>query len=728
MKRYVIILLIAISVAGSFLIFSNFTEAAPCGTTTCTNNYATCNNGTSKTSSGGCGTACVPLCSTSFASSNTSSCRSQANTTRPWGKYSAKRTTCTTRECNYIPYYYCYDCGPSTVSYSFSYFDKLCSTGDKCSASTCAAGGPTLRPGYCSCGSVGGSYKICCKKEGATYTPVKACKYHAQDDYSPEEGHCCGSGVETIRGTTCPSPPASNFTVDINASPTTINQGGSANIAWITAGATGCTVSAGVGSVATSGSRSVSPSTTTTYTLSCAKSDNPTERKSDSVTVTVTGTGCVISSFSAEPSSIDSGGSSTLSWSTSQATGCAISQGIGSVATSGSRSVSPASTTTYVLSCNATVGGGTCAGQATVSIGGGAGEDCDVPSPSSVSANVSATRVCLPFHPNGNNPSPEERQTRIIWSGSVQNKCSEIIGGGSPSNNNITCTSTSGNWSLNKSGTGSIGNSAGEGPYSPTSTQDYSIRCTRAAYTCSSSRTFEGNGGSNDNDCEASCTNLEANYSAISSCSCSRGSCDVSYTGHGNECPSNGSHIDPETGEVVLDYPESCTLCQYYEYNQSVRSKDMCSSTDTDSQTVRFIQEPGIPTNNLRTDPLKPQILLNQFINLIWNVTKPDSGTPTTLRCTPSIASGDGTGWAGALDSLASFGEKEGLSPKVTTNYQLDCRNRDDSDALHCYHDSDPARYEVKVFTVDLEEIPAFRNGFMNIVGRIGESFRKAFN
>ena len=57
-----------------------------------------------------------------------------------------------------------------------------------------------------------------------------------------------------------------------------------------------------------------------------------------------------ILSFTANPSTIGQGESSTLSWSISNGTGASIDNGVGSVnATSGSKSVSPAATTTYTL-------------------------------------------------------------------------------------------------------------------------------------------------------------------------------------------------------------------------------------------------------------------------------------------------------------------------------------------------------------------------------------------
>ena len=53
--------------------------------------------------------------------------------------------------------------------------------------------------------------------------------------------------------------------------------------------------------------------------------------------------------LSASPSTIERGQSSTLSWTTTGATSVSIDQGIGDVSTSGSRTVSPSSSTTYAL-------------------------------------------------------------------------------------------------------------------------------------------------------------------------------------------------------------------------------------------------------------------------------------------------------------------------------------------------------------------------------------------
>ncbi|HYM13369.1 MAG TPA: peptidoglycan-associated lipoprotein Pal [Bryobacterales bacterium] len=71
-------------------------------------------------------------------------------------------------------------------------------------------------------------------------------------------------------------------------------------------------------------------------------------------------------SFSAEPSTIERGQSSTLRWSSTDATSASIDHGIGTVDTNGSREVSPADTTTYNISVRGP--GGTARGSATVTV------------------------------------------------------------------------------------------------------------------------------------------------------------------------------------------------------------------------------------------------------------------------------------------------------------------------------------------------------------------------
>jgi plastocyanin len=58
-----------------------------------------------------------------------------------------------------------------------------------------------------------------------------------------------------------------------------------------------------------------------------------------------------ILTFTAAPNPVDSGATSTLSWTTEHATSCAVSPGVGAVDANGSVDVTPADNTRYTLSC-----------------------------------------------------------------------------------------------------------------------------------------------------------------------------------------------------------------------------------------------------------------------------------------------------------------------------------------------------------------------------------------
>ena len=64
----------------------------------------------------------------------------------------------------------------------------------------------------------------------------------------------------------------------------------------------------------------------------------------------------LINSFSADPSTITAGESSTLSWSVTDATSVTIDHAIGTVALSGTTAVNPTTTTTYTLTATNTAG------------------------------------------------------------------------------------------------------------------------------------------------------------------------------------------------------------------------------------------------------------------------------------------------------------------------------------------------------------------------------------
>jgi uncharacterized cupredoxin-like copper-binding protein len=151
------------------------------------------------------------------------------------------------------------------------------------------------------------------------------------------------------------------------ASPSTVPSGSPSTLSWTTAGGsvTSVSIDNGVGSKPANGSATVNPVATTTYTLSAfttANSSPPTAQ----VTVTVGGSPAPTATFSATPASITSGQSSTLQWTTTNATSVSIDNGVGSRPVNGSVSVSPTSTTTYTLT--ATGAGGSVTRTATVTV------------------------------------------------------------------------------------------------------------------------------------------------------------------------------------------------------------------------------------------------------------------------------------------------------------------------------------------------------------------------
>ncbi|MGD9578485.1 MAG: FG-GAP-like repeat-containing protein, partial [Syntrophorhabdus sp.] len=131
--------------------------------------------------------------------------------------------------------------------------------------------------------------------------------------------------------------------ITLGAQPQAIQAGQSANLTWTTTYANSVTIDNGIGFVPLDGSITVSPTQTTTYVLSAT---GPGGTSTTSATITV-GPPVPTVVISAQPSSIIAGSSSTLTWSSTNATTAAIDNGIGTVAVAGSLDVSPPQTTTY---------------------------------------------------------------------------------------------------------------------------------------------------------------------------------------------------------------------------------------------------------------------------------------------------------------------------------------------------------------------------------------------
>jgi hypothetical protein len=157
-------------------------------------------------------------------------------------------------------------------------------------------------------------------------------------------------------------------TVTITVAPTSITVGQSATLTWSSTNATACTASsAWSGTEAVSGTQSVTPTAagSLSYGLSCTGAGGSATA---AAALTVTAAAPTVT-ITVAPTSITSGQSATVTWSSTSATACTASGSwSGSQATSGTLAVSPTSagTANYALAC--TGAGGTANGTAALTV------------------------------------------------------------------------------------------------------------------------------------------------------------------------------------------------------------------------------------------------------------------------------------------------------------------------------------------------------------------------
>ena len=177
---------------------------------------------------------------------------------------------------------------------------------------------------------------------------------------------CTGTGGTNSQSasvivSSSPTPPI--VTVDMSVSPQTITAGQSAVLSWTSTNASSCTASGSwSGTEPTSGS-AVSTGTLSSaglysYTLACT---GPAGSASSTATVTVNPAAAAVTNFAANPTTIATGQSTSLSWATTDATSCTAGGGTGSDGWTGSEptsssglSVGPFATAgnyTYSLTC-----------------------------------------------------------------------------------------------------------------------------------------------------------------------------------------------------------------------------------------------------------------------------------------------------------------------------------------------------------------------------------------
>lgn len=174
---------------------------------------------------------------------------------------------------------------------------------------------------------------------------------------------------------TAPAP-----TLTFNANPPSVAAGGFSVLTWTSNDATLCTGASGSGAWPGSkgvpnGSENVGPILSpTTFSLSCSGPGGAVQR---AVTVDVQASppAAPTLTLTASPASIASGGSTQLSWSSTNATSCTASGGwTGARLTSGNETVgSLTATSTFTLRCSGAGGSISQSAAVTVAAGGGAG-------------------------------------------------------------------------------------------------------------------------------------------------------------------------------------------------------------------------------------------------------------------------------------------------------------------------------------------------------------------
>jgi len=168
------------------------------------------------------------------------------------------------------------------------------------------------------------------------------------------------SATVTVSSLPPPAPVAT-----LTASPTSVASGGMSMLIWSSTNATACTASGGwTGSLGANGTQATGAVTAqTTYTVVCTGPGGLSAPATAIVNVIPTAT------LSVSPSVIAPAGTSTLTWSSTNATACTASGGwTGSLAASGSQITAAVSaTTTYSLICSGP-GGSSAAASATLTV------------------------------------------------------------------------------------------------------------------------------------------------------------------------------------------------------------------------------------------------------------------------------------------------------------------------------------------------------------------------
>jgi hypothetical protein len=160
------------------------------------------------------------------------------------------------------------------------------------------------------------------------------------------------SGATATNATTVTVGAAGPVAAGITASATSIVSGNSATLTWTSKNATSGVLNGAA--VPVNGTLIVLPTATTTYRFTATGASGTTDWGQVTVTVTAAPTGPVAAGVSASPSSIKSGQSTVITWSTKNAVNATLNGT--SVPLNGSVTVTPTSTKTYKITGTSATG------------------------------------------------------------------------------------------------------------------------------------------------------------------------------------------------------------------------------------------------------------------------------------------------------------------------------------------------------------------------------------
>jgi len=167
---------------------------------------------------------------------------------------------------------------------------------------------------------------------------------------------CTGAGGTAFdtASVTVTNPPAGIVSASLTLNPVSIDQGDRSTLSWSSSNATTCSGTGFSTGNNTSGSIFVSPEATSTYTVTCVGTGGS---DSDTETLTVENVPSVPSvDVSLSPDTINRGGGSTVSWTSTNVDSCTGSFFSGSRGVSGSEFVTPPIDTSYQVTCTGSNG------------------------------------------------------------------------------------------------------------------------------------------------------------------------------------------------------------------------------------------------------------------------------------------------------------------------------------------------------------------------------------